>query len=753
MNVNRMKKRILLLLLVIPALVKAQDVMTETRQELTSPDGAYRFTFYQRAVGEDNTQMYYTLTYKNRPVIEESKLGVLIENQLFESALGIPNDTCHFWCENLKLTETEHQKTDERWKPVYGERAEVRDCYNEMTLKFKKGEGKGNRDGGYDKRKNYFMNIIVRAYNEGVAFRYHFPEMTNGLFLHIVGEQTSFTMPKGTMAYYERWAQGPYELRPLEGWGKEESERPLTLKLPDGLSVALLEAEMVDYVRGKFRLSAEKPSTLETSLYSSELPDGLSVALLEAEMVDYVRGKFRLSAEKPSTLETSLYSSVDIISPYSTPWRVIMVGERPVDLINNNDLVLNLNPACKLADTSWIKPGKVFRSGDLKQDRVKAADIISPYSTPWRVIMVGERPVDLINNNDIVLNLNPACKLADTSWIKPGKVFRSGDLKQDRVKAAIDFAAERGIQYVHMDAGWYGPEMKMSSDATTVSPDKDLDIPALCKYAESKGIGLMVYVNQRALVQQLDTLLPLYKKWGLKGVKFGFVQIGNQRWSTWLHDAVRKCGEYGLMVDIHDEYRPTGFSRTYPNLMTQEGIRGNEEMPDATHNTTLPFTRYLAGAGDYTLCYFNNRVKNTKAHQLAMAAVYYSPLQFMFWYDRPEFYQGEEELEFWKAIPSVWDDSRALDGEIGEYIVQARRSGNDWFVGAMTNTEARIITLTTDFLEPGKKYMLHLYEDDDKLNTRTKVRSTHKKIKAGDKLVLKLKASGGAALHFTPLEK
>ena len=649
MNVNRMKKRILLLLLVIPALLKAQDVMTGTRQELTSPDGAYRFTFYQRAVGEDNVQMYYTLTYKNRPVIEESKLGVLIENQLFESALGVPNDTCHFWCENLKLTGTERRKADETWKPVYGERAEIRDCYNEMTLKFKKGEGDGVQDGGYDKRKNYFMNIIVRAYDEGVAFRYHFPETTNGLFLHIIGEQTSFTMPQGTMAYYERWAQGPYVLRPLEGWGKEESERPLTLKLPDGLSVALLEAEMVDYVRGKFRLSAEKPSTLETSLYSS-------------------------------------------------------------------------------------------------------VDIISPYSTPWRVIMAGERPVDLINNNDIVLNLNPACKLADTSWIKPGKVFRSGDLKQDRVKAAIDFAAERGIRYVHMDAGWYGPEMKVSSDATTVSPDKDLDIPALCQYAESKGIGLMVYVNQRALVQQLDTLLPLYKKWGLKGIKFGFVQIGNQRWSTWLHDAVRKCGEYGLMVDIHDEYRPTGFSRTYPNLMTQEGIRGNEEMPDATHNTVLPYTRFLAGAADYTLCYFNGRVKNTKAHQLAMAAVYYSPLQFMFWYDRPEFYKGEEELEFWKAIPSVWDDSRALDGEIGEYIVQARRSGNDWFVGAMTNTEARTVTLTTDFLELGKKYMLHLYEDDDKLDTRTKVRSTHKKIKAGDKLTLKLKASGGAALHFIPLK-
>ena len=462
MNLNRMKKSILLLLLVIPTLTKAQNVMTETRRELTSPDGAYRFTFYQRSFGEDNARMYYTLIYKNRPVVEEGELGVQIENQLFESALGVPNDTCYFWCENLKLTDTDHRKNDATWKPVYGERAEVRDCYNEMTLKFRKGEGQGMTEGGYDKRKNYFMNIIVRAYNEGVAFRYHFPETTNGLFLHITGERTSFTMPEGTMAYYERWAQGPYGLRPLSGWGKEESERPLTMKLPDGLTVALLEAEMVDYARGKFRLSVEKPSTLETSLYSS-------------------------------------------------------------------------------------------------------VDIISPYSTPWRVIMAAERPVDLINHNDLALNLNTPCRISDISWIKPGKVFRSGDLKQEKVKAAIDFAAERGIQYVHMDAGWYGPEMKMSSDATTVSPDKDLDISALCKYAESKGIGLMVYVNQRALVQQLDSLLPLYKKWGLKGIKFGFVQIGNQHWSTWLHDAVRKCAEYEMMVDIHDEYRPTGFSRTYPN--------------------------------------------------------------------------------------------------------------------------------------------------------------------------------------------
>ena len=378
---------------------------------------------------------------------------------------------------------------------------------------------------------------------------------------------------------------------------------------------------------------------------------------------------------------------------------------------------------------------------------------------PWRVVIIADEDKDLLNN-DMVYKLASPCRINDTSWIKPGKVMREVTLTTEGGKALVDFAVKRRLQYIHFDAGWYGFEYDKSSDATTVTLDPRrneqidaLNLQEVISYAKSKGIGVILYVNQRALQQQLDEILPLYKSWGIAGIKFGFVQVGSQIWTRWMHEAVKKCAQYGLMVDIHDEYRPTGFSRTYPNLMTQEGIRGNEEMPDATHNTTLPFTRFLAGAGDYTLCYFNNRVKNTKAHQLAMAAVYYSPLQFMYWYDRPEFYKGEEELEFWKAIPSIWDDSRALDGEIGEYIVQARRSGNDWFVGAMTNTEPRTVTLTTDFLESGKKYMLHLYEDDDKLNTRTKVRSTHKKIKAGDKLVLKLKASGGAALHFTPLKK
>ncbi len=621
----------------------AQTLVPGSKQELISPDGRYCFTFSQKQNEDGTKQMYYDLSFNGHIIVEESELGIQIENQLFESALAVPNDTCKLWCENLTMKEVERYSVDTIWKPLYGERARITDRYNAMTLKFQKGADTGEIEGGYDKRRSYFLDIKVRAYNEGVAFCYFLPETTNGLFLHITGEQTQFTFPEGTTAYYERWAQGPYELLPLKGW-KDESERPLTLKLASGQTVALAEACMTNYARMKFRLSDTKPNTLQCSLYSS----------------------------------------VDVISPYQTPWRVIMVGEKAIDLIADKDIILNLNPPCAIEDPSWIKPGKAFRSG----------------------------------------------------------------LKQTEMLAAVDFAVARNLQYVHMDSGWYGPEVKTSSDATTVAATKDLNMREIISYASSKGIGVWIYVNQRALYQQLDELLPLYKKWGIKGIKFGFVQIGNQHWTTWLHDAVKKCAEYGLMVDIHDEYRPTGYSRTYPNLLTQEGIRGNEEMPDATHNTILPFTRFLAGPADYTICYYNNRIKNTHAHQLALSVVFYSPLQFFYWYDSPALYKGEPEIEFFDQVKTVWDDSKVIDGEIGEYIITARRSGTDWFLGAITNTEARQISVPTTFLEKGKKYLAHIYEDDEKVDSSTHVRVSTKNISAGETLQFALKASGGVAVRF-----
>jgi alpha-glucosidase len=606
--------------------------------QLSSPDGKYTITI---------EGMTYGLTFNNKVVVEQGQLGVDIDNRLFESALAVPRGVHENWCSDLTLESVDSMESvDTTWTPLYGENRQVRDHYNQLVLHYEKGSnGQGTISEGYDKRKYYAMDIVVRAYDEGIAFRYHFPETSNGLFLHITGEQTSFRMPDGTMAWYEEWAQGPYDKRPLKGeWF--ESERPLLLQTSDGLYVALLEASMKDYARGKFKLKQE------------------------------------------NELQIAMYSSADIISPYDTPWRVVMAAEKAVDLINHKDLILNLNS-----------------ERDMQHD--------------W-------------------------------SWVRPGKAFRSGKLTKEGIMQSIDYCAQFGFDYVELDAGWYGPEGRVSSDATAVAASRDFTMPDICQYAKSKGIGVWVYVNQRALYQQLDKLLPLYQQWGISGIKFGFVQIGNQQWSTWLHDAVAKCVRYHIMVDIHDEYRPTGLSRTYPNVLTQEGIRGNEEMPDATHNVLLPFTRYLCGPADYTLCYFNSRVKNTKGHQLAMAAVYYSPLQFYFWYDNPFVDKGEAELQFWKDCPTVFDESIALDGIPGEYIVQARLAGSEWFVGAMTNTEERTINIPTDFLPKGR-YQVELYNDDATLTTRTKVAVKHMTVKSGKSITVTLQSSGGAALHFKPI--
>ena len=422
-------------------------------------------------------------------------------------------------------------------------------------------------------------------------------------------------------------------------------------------------------------------------------------------------------------------------------------SERPLTLHLANGLYAAIGEAA-LSDFSRGRL-KLVEDNKLQISMFDTANIITAYDMPWRFIMVGEKAINLINNKQMVLNLNAPCQIQDTSWIKPGKAFRVCRLDMKTCMEAVDFCVDRGLQYIELDANWYGPEKNMSSSALRVAANRDIDMSKLCQYAKSKGIGVWLYVNQRDLYKELVQILPLYEMWGISGIKFGFVQVGSQQWTTWLHEAVKKCADHHIMVDIHDEYRPTGWSRTYPNLMTQEGIGGNEEMPDAEHNTILPFTRFLCGPADYTPCYFNGRVKNTKAHQLAMPVVYYSPITFLYWYDLPDVYKGEKELDFWKHCPTVWDESKALAGEIGEYIIQARRTGNDWFVGAMNGLQARDITLNTaDFLQKGKKYRVEIYNDDPFLQTRTKVSSTVVNVKAGKQLKLHLQASGGAALRF-----
>lgn len=605
--------------------------------EIISPNGDYRML-----LSDEEGVLTYSLKWNGTVMVESSRLGIKANSD---------------WKDGLEIEGVSTEKHDSIWHPVYGERSTIKDIYDGWSVAVKK-------EGLRDK-----LIIDIRAYNEGIAFRYRFP---GGQYLKIVEEYTEYAMPEGTKAYFTQRAQTPYQYLSLENW-PDECERPLLLSLRNG----------------KY------------------------ACLAEAQVVDYVRTKFRLSSDKKNTILASMYGPVEDIAPYASPWRVIMCSD---------------------------KPGKI------------------------------------LEHNDLILNLNPPCKIGDTSWIKPGKVMREVTLSTEGAKSLVDFAVKRHLQYILFDAGWYGPEGDKSSDATTVTLDPHrnpkidaLNLQEVIAYAKLNGIGVILYVNQRALQQQLDEILPLYKSWGVSGIKFGFVQVGSQVWTKWMHEAVMKCAKYGLMVDIHDEYRPTGFSRTYPNLMTQEGIRGNEEFPDATHNVTLPFTRFVAGAADYTICYYrqdfgklgkekdaygvprSKTLKTTPAHQLALSVVYYSPLQHLYWYDKPSDSQDEPELKFFDDVYTTWDDTKVLQGEVGQYITVARRKGNEWFLGNITNNDSRMLDVDLSFLPKGKKYIAEVYTDGDQsIKTRTKVRISTFRVDGTKQLRFQLKASGGSAVRLVP---
>ncbi|MEM6844687.1 MAG: glycoside hydrolase family 97 catalytic domain-containing protein [Bacteroidota bacterium] len=392
----------------------------------------------------------------------------------------------------------------------------------------------------------------------------------------------------------------------------------------------------------------------------------------------------------------------------------------------------------------------------------------APFYTSWKLLLVAEKTGDLIEHNYLIYNLNPPSQLKDSTWIKPGKMIREMTLSTIGGKEYVDFAATHNLQYVLYDGGWYGDPIVDYSDAKEPDPwvnkikdipdHKGLDIKEVIEYGKQKGVGIFLYLDRRVLERRLDDLLPLFQQWGVKGLKFGFVNVGTQSWTQWLHTMVAKCAEYHLMVDVHDEYYPTGFSRTYPNLVTQEGILGNEAMPAADHNVNLAFTRMLAGAADYTPAYYQRQefgnkgkyIRATAAHQLALPVVLYSPLQSLFWYDHPSDYQGEPEIEFWEQVPTTWDETKVLQASIGEFIITARRSGKEWFIGGITGTNSQEVTLDFSFLENERSYRAKLYYDDPKSSSRTKVGIKELSLDSSTQLEIELTDSGGLAMWIVP---
>ena len=587
------------------------------------------------------------------PVYRVSYLGKLI---LADSRLGLSVTDGPNLENGFELQNRQWDRHDSYWTPIYGERSVVRDHYNQLTVTLSRG---GNQASAID--------LVFRCYDEGVAFRYQIPKQNDSTKRHVTSELTEFSFTQDHPAWCVNSAQGVYSRKSIDSMGSGV-ERPLVIEVNDHSFVAIAEAGLVDYARMKLRASNKRAHTIQSELSSD------------------VR--------------------------YSLPLK-----------------------------------------------------------TPWRVLMVGDGPGALLENNDLILNLNEANAIEDPSWIKPGKVIREVTLTTQGGKACVDFAAKNNLQYVEFDAGWYGNEYDDTSDATTVTVDPKrspgpLDLPDVIQYANERGIGILLYVNRRALERQLDELLPLYQQWGVKGLKYGFVNVGSQTHTSWLHEAIRKAAAHQLMVDVHDEYRPTGYSRTYPNFMTQEGIGGDETAPTNEQTLTILFTRMLAGAGDNTICYYDDRVDRNASHayQLAKAVCFYSPWQFLYWYDRPEgsprrkggaggqkgVIGDEPELEFYKNVPTVWDDTKVLQGSIGQYAVMARRSGSEWFIGCMNSGEGRTFDIALDFLNPEREYLAHVYSDDEQIQTRTRVRIDRLEVNATTVLTMQIGKQGGQAVHIMP---
>jgi alpha-glucosidase len=373
----------------------------------------------------------------------------------------------------------------------------------------------------------------------------------------------------------------------------------------------------------------------------------------------------------------------------------------------------------------------------------------APFATPWRVLLIGERPTDVIGSAALIQTLATPSLFNDTSWIRPGRAIRSfRDNTTEAGIACVDFAVQRQLEYIEYDAHWYGDGTD-PSDATV--PIAGLDIQRVIEYAKQRNVGVILYVDRVPAMRQLDDIVRTYATWGVAGIKLGFIWEGRQSDVDWLFEVIKKCGEHRLLVNLHDNLRPAGLERTLPNYIALEGVRGNEQFPTARHNVTLPFTRNLIGPIDYTICYAHQKNQTTNAHQLAMAVVYYNPLTFLYWYDKPAKYAQREwpELRFFDECPTTWDETRVLAGEIGEYIVIARRHGQRWFLGAMTNELPRQLTISLSFLADGP-WEAHVYKDGPfaPVANQTPVHVSQQSVTSNLPLTLELAPSGGQAIRF-----
>jgi alpha-glucosidase len=656
--------------------------------KVTSPNGQITFLLFDAGTREISggraafetappADLRYAVEFHGERLMETARLGLALVGQ---PALG----------PGMHLSSTQPESVDETYTIPVGKTSSVRNHYNGVRADFEDGGG----------RK---LTIEVRAFDDGVAFRYVVPEQPSLKQVRIANELTEFAYMKDAVTY------------------------PLIL---DGYQSSYEDSYQLRMVSGLH------PDWLIGLPFLAEEPGLGWVAITEADIDNYA-GMY-LRKEK---------------------------------VFSSRDLKADLSP--HVNDAGASAPGL-------------AVETTTPFSSPWRVLMIGDEPGQLIESN-IVLNLNPPSKIADTSWIKAGKSawdwwsgeaapsvsFKTG-MNTATMKHYIDFASASGFPYMLIDAGWAmapdrkGPEdYSRLADITRVTPE--IDMPELLRYAKEKHVKLWLWAHWTSVNKYMDQAFPLFEQWGIAGVKIDFMDRDDQWMVGFYRRVVEAAAAHHLMIDFHGAFKPDGLRRTYPNLVTREGVMGKEYLRVSArvtpaHNATLPFTRMLAGPMDYTPGAFGNvTLKDfvprsfmpmdlgTRAQELALYVVFESPLEMVS--DYPEHYAGQKEFDFIKRVPATWDEVHVIGGRPMEWIALARRSGKDWYVGSITDWDERDVKIPLSFLGEGS-YEAEIYADaPDAAVQPTHTTLTKRPVERNTVLDVHMVSGGGNAIWIHPAEK
>jgi alpha-glucosidase len=616
--------------------------------------------------GKDSVagQLVYSIDYRGKPMFEDSALKMELANQ---SPLG----------DKVQIIGSTPGSGVDQYKLLIGKTSDVHDDYNSLKVDVAEESGSGRK-----------FSVEARVYNDAVAFRYRVPEQPSLNRYQLTQEDTEFRPVMDATAWTLRLPN--YQ----SGYESEYTQQVLSaLSNQGGVSSYILNGS---------------PALLH-------LPGVAWVAVGEADL----EGNSAMYLENP----TGNWGGHYLISKISPP----VDGGGP------------------------------------------AVDAPLPHDSSWRVIMIGDKPGDLIEST-VMTDLNPPNRVLDTSWIHDGKAswdWWNGDIGPDgksaytteTMKYYVDFAAQSGFPYMMLDAGW--------STGDITKQRGNVDVPELVRYAAKKNVKIWIWLYSKAVAKQMKDAFPLYEKWGVAGVKIDFILRNDQQGIEWYYDVAKLAAEHHLMVDFHGATQPWGVERTYPNVLNYEAVLGLENnkagrRDSPVDRTVFPFTRMLTGAMDYTPGGFNNvteekfaaldknpMVMGTRAQQLALYVVFQAGLEMVS--DVPSIYQNDPSFQFLRDVPTTWDKTHVLAGEPGEFVTIARKHGRDWYLGSITNWTPRDLHIPLNFLGNGA-YRAEIYTDAADSGENPKRISIRKQtVHSGETLNLPLAKGGGCAIRFVPV--